>query len=77
MAVGADLDLQVMTYGRPGLERIPAGAGHVDLLIFRMDGGFHINLDSRVRQNRWVLETVFQGSAHRHAGSLEIEGRVP
>ena len=58
MAVGADLDLKVLTDGRAGLEHVPAGAGHVDFLIFGMDAGFHVETSTaRVRQNRWVLES--------------------
>jgi hypothetical protein len=41
MAVGADFDLQIVTQGRPRLERVAAGAAHADFFVFRMRIGFH------------------------------------
>jgi len=41
MAVGADFDLQVVSQSRPRLERVAAGAAHVDFFVFRMRVGFH------------------------------------
>ena len=41
MAVGADFDLQVVSQSRPRLERVAAGAAHVDFFVVRMRVGFH------------------------------------
>jgi hypothetical protein len=41
VAIRTNLDLQIVADGGAGFERIPAGAGDVDRLIFGMDFGFH------------------------------------
>jgi hypothetical protein len=41
MALGADLDMQIMTKGRTRLERVPAGTRDAYFFVFRMDFLFH------------------------------------
>jgi hypothetical protein len=41
MAVRANLNLQILSKSRAGLERVAARAGHGDLFIVGMGGGFH------------------------------------
>jgi hypothetical protein len=44
MAIRADFHLQIVSDGRARFERIAAGAGNADRLVFGMDVGFHGNL---------------------------------
>ena len=44
MAGGADLDVQVATQYRAGLEGVAAAADYVYLFVVRMNSGFHVRL---------------------------------
>src|ERR1700728_374575 len=44
MAVGADVEAQIMPDGRARLETVPAAAGNGDFFVLRMEGGFHDSL---------------------------------
>src|SRR5882672_12602763 len=48
MAVGANLDLQILADGRASLEMVAAGTSDRDDFVFWMDAGFHGNLDVSV-----------------------------
>src|ERR1700688_306454 len=48
MAVGTNFDLQILSDGRTGLELVPTGTSDRDLFVFRVDAGFHRNLEFSV-----------------------------
>src|SRR4029077_12455933 len=55
VAVRANLDLQILSKCRAGLERVAARAGHGDLFVVGMSGGFHgsslrLRAQSRLRR---------------------------
>jgi hypothetical protein len=47
VAIGANLDLQILADGRASLELIAAGTGDRDDFIIWMNAGFHGNLECR------------------------------